>query len=103
MMARRSVAQMLLLSAVVGLAAGTISHAQRGTFSLDVEFRDSTEPPDLIRSDGGGANGDGIYADLADPGGRAPALYADGNITIDLRGSARVVSRQVVEIQAHRS
>src|SRR5262245_31324681 len=67
--------------------------AQRGSFSLDVTFRDavSPDPPDAIKSDGG------PYADQSDPGGRTPSVYGDGNITIDLRGSSRVMQLRFVE------
>jgi hypothetical protein len=94
MMAKRALVTPLLFSAVIALAAGTTSHAQRGTFSLDVQFRDATDPADVVRSDGGGTGRDGVYADFADPSGRAPAVYADGNITIDLRGSTRTMQFQ---------
>lgn len=90
----RPFAQTLVLSVVVSIALGTTFQAQKGTFSLDVQFRDAADPADVVRSDGGGPDAAGVYADLGDPGGRAPAVYADGNIIVDLRGSTRTMQFQ---------
>ena len=65
--------------------------AQSRSFSLDVTFRDAPAAilpnvvPDAVRSDGL------AYVDYGDPGGRAPSVFGDGNIVIDLRGSLRTM------------
>jgi hypothetical protein len=60
------------------------SAAPKASRALQLTLRD--DGSDGIRSDGNPA-----YVNHADPSGKTPSIYADGNITLDLRGSTRTM------------